>query len=80
MRKSKISPEKLVTSLAATKLYTVVEPLGPLYSFQLTPEIVGVEMGEPVLDIGPAPPMAASQIMISYSFEPLAEDEVKRSL
>jgi len=32
-----------------------------------------------VLDIGPAPPSAESQIIISYWLLPLAEDEVNRS-
>jgi len=56
-----------------------VEPFSPLYSLKLTPPIVGVATGEPVLEIGPAPPSAASQIMISYSLEPDADDEVNMS-
>lgn len=43
------------------------------------PAMVGVETGEPVEEIGPAPPRAASQIMISYSFDPVAVLEVKIS-
>jgi len=43
------------------------------------PAIVGVATGEPVEDIGPAPPKAASQIMISYSLEPVAVLDVKIS-
>jgi hypothetical protein len=72
-------PEKLVVSLSATKEYTVVEPFGPLYSLNLTPPIVGVAAGDPVLEIGPAPPRAASQTMISYWLEPVALDEVNIS-
>lgn len=34
---------------------------------------------EHLLEIGPAPPRAASQIIISYSFDPPADDEVNRS-
>jgi hypothetical protein len=41
--------------------------------------IVGVETGEPVEEMGPAPPRAASQIMISYSFDPVDVLEVKMS-
>jgi hypothetical protein len=46
---------------------------------KLTPLIVPFETGDPVLEIGPAPPMAASQIIISYSFDPEADEEVKMS-
>jgi hypothetical protein len=73
------SPEKLATWLVATKLYTVIEPFGPLNSFQLIPAIVGVAIGEPVLEIGPAPPRAASHIMISYSSDPAADDDENMS-
>lgn len=41
--------------------------------------MVGVETGDPVEDMGPAPPSAASQIMISYSLEPVAVLEVNIS-
>lgn len=56
-----------------------MEPFGPLYSFQLTLLMVTVAMAEPVLEIGPAPPRAASQIIISYSFEPVEVEEVNMS-
>jgi len=36
-------------------------------------------MGDPLLEIGPAPPSAVSQIIISYWLLPLADDEVNRS-
>ena len=74
-----MSPEKLVASLEATKLNTLVLPLYPEYSLKLTLSIVTVATAEPVLEIGPAPPMAASQIMISYSLDPPAVLEVKIS-
>ena len=70
------SPEKLVCWLVATKENTVVEPLGPLKSFHVTPPMVGVAIGEPVLEIGPAPPKAASHTMISYVEDPLGADDV----
>ena len=73
------SPLKLDCALDATKLKTVCTPLLPLYSFQLTPPIVGVAIVLPVEEMGPAPPSALSQIMISYCEVPLAEDPVKRS-
>lgn len=41
--------------------------------------MLAVAMGEPVEEIGPAPPMAANQIMISYWFVPSAVAAVKRS-
>jgi hypothetical protein len=72
-------PEKFVASLSATKEYTVVEPFGPLYSLNVTPPIVGVATGDPELEMGPAPPRAASQTMISYWLEPVAVDEVNMS-
>jgi hypothetical protein len=41
---------------------------------------VGVSIGvEPVVEIGPAPPMAASQTMISNSSAPVAVLEVNIS-
>lgn len=43
-----------------------MSPLGPEYNFQEDPAIVTVAMADPVLEMGPAPPYAASQIMISY--------------
>jgi hypothetical protein len=74
-----MSPLKFVTSLCATKEKTVVSPLGPLKRFQVDPAMVGVDTGDPVDDIGPAPPRAASQIMISYSDEPVALAAVNMS-
>lgn len=44
-----------------------------------TPLIVVVTMGDPVEEMGPAPPSAASQIMISNSFELVAVELVKIS-
>lgn len=44
--------------------------------------LCGVKQGEPFKwrsKTYPAPPKAASQIMISYEAEPVAEEEVKRS-
>jgi len=41
--------------------------------------MVGVAIAEPVEEIGPAPPRAASQIMISYSSLPVAVLEVNIS-
>jgi hypothetical protein len=40
---------------------------------------VTVAMGLPIAEMGPAPPSAASQTMISNSFLPPAVDEVKMS-
>lgn len=75
-----MSPEKSVCSVAATKLYTVVAPLGPLYRFHETPPMVGEAMGVvPVDEMGNEPPSAASQIMISYSLLPLGLELVNRS-
>lgn len=79
LKKFKISPEKLVASLTATKLNTRVLPLYPEYSLKLTLSIVTVATAEPVLEIGPAPPMAASQTMISYSLEPPDVEDVNIS-
>jgi hypothetical protein len=36
----------------------------------MTPPIVVVAVADPVAEIGPAPPRAASQTIISYSLEP----------
>lgn len=41
--------------------------------------MVGVAIGDPVLEIGPAPPRAASQTMISYWALPLVVEEVNMS-
>jgi len=41
--------------------------------------MVGVAMAEPVLEMGPAPPSAASQTMISYWAEPDAVEDVNKS-
>lgn len=54
-------------------------PFRPEYSFQLTLLMVTVATADPVLEIGPAPPIAASQIIISYSLVPVAEEEVNMS-
>lgn len=75
MKKSSRSPEKEVVVELATKLYTVISPLGPSYRLKLTPPMVVVAMAEPVEEMGPAPPSAASQTMISYSSEPEAVDD-----
>ena len=79
LKKSNRLPEKPVTGLEATKLYTFVEPFIPENSFQLTPSMVVVAIGEPVLEMGPAPPSAASQIITSYSLEPVDEEDVNMS-
>lgn len=73
------SPEKLFTWLEATKLNTFIAPLFPENSFQLTPAMEGVETGDPVLEIGPAPPSAVSQIIISYSVDPVELEDVNMS-
>jgi hypothetical protein len=74
------SPEKLVISLWATKEYTVVAPFGPEKRFHAWPPMVGVSIGvEPVVEMGPAPPMAASQTMISNSLAPVAVLDVNIS-
>lgn len=81
------SPLKLeiVLPLAGKNEYTSLTPLLPLYNFQLYPANVTVATGvgfpeaSYVAEIGPAPPYAASQTMISFSLEPVAEEEVKRS-
>lgn len=39
----------------------------------------GVETGDPVLEIGPAPPSAVSQIIISYSVDPVELEDVNMS-
>jgi hypothetical protein len=53
--------------------------LGPENRFQVIPLIVGVAIAEPVDEIGPAPPRAANQIMISYSLLPVDVELVKMS-
>lgn len=66
--------------LGATNEKTVVLPLGPLNSFHVVPAIWGLAMGvEPVWEMGPAPPRAASQIMISYVLSAPAEGANQRS-
>ena len=45
----------------------------------MTPEMVVVAMAEPVEEMGPAPPMAASQTIISYASEPPEVAEVNMS-
>lgn len=78
-KKSKRSALKEVCSVRATKLKTVQEVFGPLKRSQVVPAISTVATGLPVLLIGPAPPRAASQIMISYAPEPPGELLVKIS-
>jgi hypothetical protein len=73
------SPLKSSTAEVATKLKTVVSPLGPLYKSQVVPAMVGVATVLPVEEMGPAPPMASSQIMISYSLLPDADEDVNIS-
>lgn len=60
--------------------------LDPLYRFHVwparfTPEATGTALpcASYEYEIGFAPPYCASQIIISNSFDPLAEEEVKRS-
>ena len=56
-----------------------MSPLGPEKSFHEMPLMVGVAIGEPVEEMGPAPPSAASHIMISNSLAPVAVLEVNIS-
>jgi hypothetical protein len=65
--KSFRSPLKLFWSDAATKLKTVIWLFWPCHRFHDAPARVTVAMDEPVELMGPAPPRALSQIMISYS-------------
>lgn len=44
----------------ATNENTFIEPLNPWYSRHDVPAMVTVAIGAPVLEIGPAPPYAAS--------------------
>lgn len=74
-----MSPEKFVVVDDATKLYTVMLPFFPEYKLHFTPAMVVVATGDPVEEIGPAPPSAASQTMISYSLSPLALELRKMS-
>lgn len=61
VKKAFASPEKFETVLDATKEKTVIEPLGPLYKLQVWPAMLRpVAIAAPVLEIGPAPPKAAS--------------------
>ena len=73
------SPLKLLIGLTATNEKTVVCPLGPLYSLNCLPATVTVAIALPVEEMGPAPPRAESQIMISYWAEPVADAPVKMS-
>lgn len=57
----------------------MVSPFSPEYKLNSVPAMVVVAIAEPVEEIGPAPPMAANQIMISYSLVPPAVEAVKRS-
>ncbi len=57
----------------------MVSPLGPEYKFQTMSLMVGVDTGDPVEDIGPAPPSAASQTIISNSLLPVAVELVNIS-
>lgn len=50
---------------------TVQAPFGLVKRSQEAPAIVTVAIGEPVLFIGPALSIPASQVMISYAVEPL---------
>lgn len=79
VKKSYRSPSKSATELLATKLNTCMSPLYPSYKSQVVPAIVGVATVLPVEEMGPAPPRASSQTMISYSSLPVAEDEVNMS-
>ncbi len=75
-----MSPEKFVIWLVATKLKTVMEPFGPLKRLNVCPPIFGTAIGvEPVVEIGPAPPRAESQIITSNWALPPAEEEVNMS-
>jgi hypothetical protein len=57
----------------------VVSPFGPEYNLKEDPAMVAVAIGDPVEEIGPAPPRAANQIMISNSLVPPAVDAVNKS-
>lgn len=58
----------------------MVTPLGPENRFHACPPMVGVSIGvEPVVEMGPAPPMAASHTMISNSSAPVAVLDVNMS-
>jgi len=63
----------------ATKLKTVMAPLTPLYSLNTTLASVTVAMLLPVLEIGPAPPIASSQIITSYCADPVDVEDVNMS-
>jgi hypothetical protein len=54
-------------------------PFIPSYNFQLFPARVTVAIGCPDAEMGPAPPNAASQIMISYCADPVAVLDVNKS-
>ncbi|GMF14101.1 unnamed protein product [Phytophthora lilii] len=73
------SPEKLLTVSVVTNEYTVVSPFTPLYRLNSVPAMVVVAIAEPVLEIGPAPPIAANQIIISNSLSPSEVELVNRS-
>lgn len=63
------SPAKLATSDNVTKLKTIVLPSRPLNDLGEIPPMVGMAMGEPVEEMGPATPGVASQTMISWDAE-----------
>lgn len=50
----------------------MVSPFGPEYKLNVLPAMTTDAIGDPVDEIGPAPPMAANQIIISYWFLPPA--------
>lgn len=75
-----ISPLKLACSVVATNEKTFMLPLGPFHSFQVAPSRVTVAMALPVDEMGPAPPKAPNQIMISYCSAPVGVEEVKISV
>ena len=72
-------PEKLLVGDDATKLYTCMLPFFPDQRSHETSPMVVDATDFPVDEMGPAPPRAASQIMISYSASPLTVEERKRS-
>lgn len=79
VKKSMRSPEKLLTVSEATNEYTVVSPLAPVYRLNEVSAMVVVATAEPVLEMGPAPPRAASQIIISNSLSPVDVEAVNKS-
>ena len=74
-KKSIRSPEKVCVDEDATKLYTCMFPFLPDHSSHDIPPMVVDAMAFPVDEMGPAPPRAASQTMISYSALPSAVED-----